>query len=155
MISSPRILLLAAAVCAAALFAGAPAANAGGAPAPFGHACTEQGGVRFCPTADLAGRVRSWDKTPIDVDVTLPATGSGPFPTLLLLHGLGGTKRSYEGGAASYNRVFFAKKGYAVVTPTARGFGNSCGSPMSRTAGCEKGWTHLGDMRYEVRDLQY
>ena len=27
--------------------------------------------------------------------------------------------------------------------------------PASRTAGCEHGWTRLGDIRYEVRDLQY
>ncbi len=41
------------------------------------------------------------------------------------------------------------------MTPTARGFGNSCGVPASRTAGCECGWTRLGDIRYEARDLQY
>src|SRR3954469_22515581 len=124
-----RIPLLAAAVTAA-LLAPPPPAPTPATPLPFGHACTDQDGVRFCPTSDLASRVPSWDKTPIDVDVTLPATGDGPFPTILLLHGLGGTKRSSEGtgGAAKYNNVFFAKQGYAVVTPTARGFGNSCGS---------------------------
>jgi predicted acyl esterase len=160
MTSPPRIALLAAALCAAVFLCFAPAASAGlGEPAPFGHACTPQDGVRFCPTSDLASRVKTWDGVPLDVDVTLPPTGAGPFPTILLLHGLGGTKRSFEGTGGNadpkYNNVFFAKQGYAVVTPTARGFGNSCGSVMSRTAGCEKGWTHLGDMRYEVRDLQY
>src|SRR4051812_25538498 len=133
-----RLPLLAAAAIAAALLAVAPAAGA--APTPFGHACTDQDGVRFCPTSDLSQRVKSWDGVPLDVDVTLPATGDGPFPTILLLHGLGGTKTSFEGtgGEPKYNNVFFAKQGYAVITPTARGFGSSCGSPASRTAGCEK-----------------
>ena len=113
--------------------------------------------MRFCPTTDLASRAPSWDGVPLDVDVTLPPTGDGPFPTILLLHGLGGTKTTFEGtgGDPRYNNVYFARHGYAVVTPTARGFGNSCGVPASRTAGCERGWTRLGDIRYEVRDLQY
>ena len=143
-----------------ALSRAAPASAA--ALTPLGHACTIQTGVRFCPTTTLASRPHSFDGTPIDVDVTLPATGKGPFPTILLLHGLGGTKASFElsGQALSnidgahYNNVFFAQHGYAVVTPTARGFGNSCGSMASRTPDCATGWTRLGDMRYEVRDIQ-
>ena len=113
--------------------------------------------MRFCPTTDLGSRVPSWDGVPLDVDVTLPQAGEGPFPTILLLHGLGQDKTTFEGtgGDPRYNNVFFARHGYAVVTPTARGFGNSCGVPASRTAGCEHGWTRLGDIRYEVRDLQY
>jgi predicted acyl esterase len=146
-----RFVLLAAAACALA-----PAASAAADPAPFGHACTPQDGVRFCPTTDLASRPHSFDGTPIDVDVTLPPTGAGPFPTILLLHGLGGTKTSFEGtgGEKTYNNVYFAQHGYAVVTPTARGFGDSCGLPASRTPDCAAGWTRLGDMRYEVRDVQ-
>jgi hypothetical protein len=35
---------------------------------------------------------------------------------------------------ADYDTSFFAKQGYAVVTPTARGFGNSCADALSRTA---------------------
>src|SRR3954464_11043267 len=97
----------------------APAA-ARAEPAPFGHACTPQDGVRFCPTSDLASRVPSFDGVPLDVDVTLPATGDGPFPTVLLLHGLGQTKTAFE-GTGSYSNVAFARSGYAVVTPTARG----------------------------------
>lgn len=138
------------------------AGTAVAAPRPFGHACLPENGVRFCPTSSLSARPISFDGTPIDVDVTLPATGNGPFPTILLLHGLGGNKTSFElpGGAsgtvdgAHYNNVFFARQGYAVLTPTARGFGNSCGTPASRTAGCAHAWTRLGDMRYEVRDIQ-
>jgi hypothetical protein len=146
-------LLAGAAACLAAL---APAAaQAGPVLAPFGHACTPQDGVRFCPTTDLASRVASFDGTPIDVDVTLPATGDGPFPTLLLLHGLGGNKTAFETPTDPlYSSMHFAQQGYAVVTPTARGFGNSCGVPASRTPDCAQGWVRLDDMRYEVRDLQ-
>jgi pimeloyl-ACP methyl ester carboxylesterase len=152
----PRSLRAALLMLAAAL--AIPAAAQAADPAPFGHACTAQAGVRFCPAATLDQRVPSFDGTPIDVDVTLPAVGDGPFPTILLLHGLGGTKKDFEstdGTALGYDNVSMARRGYAVVTPTARGFGKSCGDKDSRTAGCEKGWTHIGDMRYEVRDLQY
>jgi len=151
---APRLALLGAA--AATLLALVPAGPAAAAdPTPFGHACAPQNGVRFCPTTDLASRPTSFDGTPLDVDVTLPATGDGPFPTILLLHGLGGSKTAFESTSdKAYNSWFFAQQGYAVVTPTARGFGNSCGAPDSRTAGCEAGWTRLGDMRYEVRDIQ-
>ncbi|MCW3004744.1 MAG: hypothetical protein JWQ20_4042 [Conexibacter sp.] len=153
MVSVPRPALLGTAV--AALLALAPAA-AQAAPTPFGHECMPANGVRFCPTSDLASRPASFDGTPIDVDVTLPAEGDGPFPTILLLHGLGGDKTSFEKPSSpeKYTNWLFAQHGYAVVTPTARGFGNSCGKPDSRTAGCEAGWTRLGDMRYEVRDFQ-
>ena len=144
-----------AAALVAAAFAFLPAA-AQAEPTPFGHACAPANGVRFCPTSDLATRPTSFDGTPIDVDVTLPATGDGPFPTILLLHGLGGSKTTYESAnsAEKYTNWFFAQQGYAVVTPTARGFGGSCGKSSAATQGCEQGWTRLGDMRYEVRDLQ-
>lgn len=155
MLSVPRPALPVAALVAA-LLALLPAAAAHAAPAPFGHACTPADGIRFCPTGGLADRVPSFDGTPLDVDVTLPGEGEGPFPTILLLHGLGGTKTSFQSTAdPAYNARFFAQRGYAVVTPTARGFGNSCGAPASRTAGCERGWTRLGDIRYEVRDIQH
>jgi predicted acyl esterase len=155
MTTVPR-LLRRAALLLGALAVLVPATSAAADPVPFGHACTPQNGVRFCPTTDLASRPHSFDGTPIDVDVTLPSTGDGPFPTILLLHGLGGTKTSFETttGNEDYNNWYFAQHGYAVVTPTARGFGNSCGDPASRTPDCAAGWTRLGDIRYEVRDIQ-
>ena len=39
---------------------------------------------------------------------------------------------------------------------SARGFGRSCGKPDSRTSpGCDAGWIHLADHRYEARDTQH
>jgi hypothetical protein len=144
---------IAAVFAGAAVLAAAPSASV--APAPFGRACTLHNGTRFCPTADLASRVRSFDGVPLDVDVTLPPTGDGPFPAILLLHGLGGTKTSFQRLTGEYTNWAFARRGYAVVTPTARGFGASCGTPASRTAGCQRGWARLGDIRYEIRDVQH
>jgi pimeloyl-ACP methyl ester carboxylesterase len=125
---------------------------------PFGHPCTAQNGVRFCPTQTDADRVASWDGVPLDVDVTLPPTGKGPFPAIVMMHGWGGNKGSFESDspAGNYNNVYFARQGYAVITPSARGFGRSCGAEDSRTApGCDKGWVRLADHRYEGRDVQH
>ena len=60
--------------------------------APFGHACKAQDGVRFCPSETLAQRVPSFDGVPLDVDVTLPPNGKGPFPTIVMLHGWEGSE---------------------------------------------------------------
>jgi predicted acyl esterase len=128
-------------------------------PQPFGHPCTLQNGVRFCPTADSAHRVPSFDGVPLDVDVTLPATGQGPFPTIVMLHGWGGNKTSFESSspAGHYNNVYFARQGYAVVNSTARGWGNSCGGGPSgdHSGPCGQGYIRLADTRYEARDTQY
>jgi pimeloyl-ACP methyl ester carboxylesterase len=150
-------------VAAAALLA-VPGTVHAAPPNPFGHACTPQNGVLFCPTASDAERVPSFDGVPMDVDVTLPASGDGPFPTIVLMHGWGGNKRSFEatapegngGTSYHYNNLYFAQQGYAVVTPSARGFGRSCGAADSRTSPrCDRGWLHLADHRYEIRDTQY
>jgi fermentation-respiration switch protein FrsA (DUF1100 family) len=142
----------------ATVHAAAPAASA--ATDPFGRTCTAQYGVRFCP-GTVATRVPTFDGVPLDVDVTLPPTGDGPFPTLVIMHGWGGSKGSYEttdpsGGADRYSNVWFARRGYAVVNHSARGFGNSCGRTDSRTPpGCLQGWLHLGDQRFEAHDTQH
>ena len=136
-----------------------PAGSAHAAPPnPFGHPCVPQAGVLFCPTASDGQRVASWDGVPLDVDVTLPPTGDGPFPTIVMMHGWTGDKRSFESVAptGSYNNVYYASQGYAVITYSARGWGRSCGVPDSRTSpGCDRGWLHLGDQRYEGRDTQH
>jgi predicted acyl esterase len=163
--------LVAATAVALAALVWAPPAPASST-APFGHACIPENGVRFCPTADLASRVPSFDGTPLDVDVTLPASGKGPFPTIVMLHGFGGSKTDFETtspagpapdepGAGStiyrYNNVFYAHRGYAVVNYTARGFGNSCGggSTGDHAGPCAAGYIRLADSRYEARDTQY
>lgn len=150
----------------------APAGASASASAPFGHACLAENGVRFCPTTDLASRVPSFDGVPLDVDVTLPASGKGPFPTIVMLHGFGGDKTNFEttspagpapdeaGNGSTiyrYNNNFFARRGYAVVNYSARGFGNSCGGgPGGDHAGaCGPGYIRLADSRYEARDTQY
>ncbi len=136
------------------LFAIPAIAHAEGEPAPFGHACKAENGVRYCPTEALSERVPSWDGTPMDADVTLPATGSGPWPTIAMLHGWGTNKYEYEhNGYAST----FAKLGYAVLTYSARGWARSCGTEESRkeTPACDNGYTHMDDTRYEARDAQY
>jgi predicted acyl esterase len=149
------------------LIGGAPlalAAKPKGQQLPFGHACTAQDGVRFCPTSGLAQRVPSFDGVPLDADVTLPASGSGPFPTIVMLHGWEGSKTSFESSTPEgdgnetydYNNVYFAQHGYAVLNYSARGWGDSCGTVESRTEpGCKEGWIRLADQRYEARDTQY
>jgi fermentation-respiration switch protein FrsA (DUF1100 family) len=155
-----KLIALAASVTAAAV----PAAAAAAPPKPFGHSCTSQNGTLFCPTASDGQRVSSFDGVPIDVDVTLPPSGNGPFPAIVLMHGWGGNKSTFEatspdgggGGNYHFNNVYFAQRGYAVITASARGFGRSCGIADSRgVPACARGWVRLSDQRYESRDTQY
>jgi predicted acyl esterase len=148
---------------AATVAAGAAGCGSGAAGPPFGHACVPQSGVRFCPTKTDAQRVPSFDGVPLDVDVTLPLTGGGPFPTIVMLHGFGGQDKTFweastpEGERSTryhFNNVFFAQHGYAVVTYSARGFGRSCGKVAASTPGCARGWFHFADQRFEARDAQ-
>jgi fermentation-respiration switch protein FrsA (DUF1100 family) len=148
------------AAAAGALAVGSPAFAA--APQPFGHACTAQNGVRFCPTTGSANRVSTFDGIPLDADVTLPPTGTGPWPTIAMMHGWGGSKTAFEASSPDashgYNNVYFAQHGYAVLNYTARGFGNSCGhegEPAETDPACGQGYIRLADSRYEARDTQY
>jgi predicted acyl esterase len=131
---------------------------------PFGHACTLENQVRFCPAAALSERVRSFDGVPLDADVTLPGTGRGPFPTIVMLHGWGGDKTTFEASSPAgdgnetyaYNNDYYALHGYAVLNYSARGWAASCGVSASRAdAACAHGWIHLADQRFEARDAQY
>ncbi len=132
-------------------------------PHPFGKlTCAPQDGIRFCPGGMSGGadlRIPSFDGVPLDADVALPATGKGPFPLIVMLHGLGGSKTDWEVSTddGAIDDVTMASEGYAVLMYTARGFGDSCGTKASRahTPACAKGWIHLADQRYEVRDTQY
>src|SRR5579884_2112038 len=105
-------------LAAIALFV--PALAQAQTPAPFGHSCTAVNGVRFCPTTDggpgqTVDGVPSFDGVPLDADVTLPATGDGPFPTIVMAHGWGNDKTSFETTTAAgsgtttyhYNNIFY------------------------------------------------
>jgi predicted acyl esterase len=151
-------------VVAACVALAAPT-SAAGKLAPFGHPCTLENGVFFCPTSNDSQRVRTFDGVPLDVDVTVPTRGLGhPFPTIVMLHGFPGTKQTFEADSPApstspllyhYNNNFFAKQGYLVVNYSARGFGRSCGDKDSRTPPeCNRGWFHLADQRWELRDAQ-
>jgi pimeloyl-ACP methyl ester carboxylesterase len=147
-----------AAAVAASIALLVPSVASAAPPNPFGHPCADQSGVLFCPSATLDQRVPSWDGVPIDVDVTLPETGDGPYPTIVMVHGLGQSKTAFESTSdnSTYSNRFYAEHGYAVVNLSERGYGNSCGTTDSRTSpGCDRGWQHLDDQAYEARDIQY
>jgi pimeloyl-ACP methyl ester carboxylesterase len=140
-----------------------PAGASSKLPQPFGRlVCTPKYGVTFCQGGLVDGqdrRVPSFDGVPLDADLTLPAKGKAPYPLIVLLHGLAGSKLDMESTKddGALDNVTLATDGWAVLTYSARGFGNSCGTAASRvnTPACAKGWVHLADQRYEVRDTQY
>ena len=113
---------------------------------------TERGGVRQC-----SGITHTWDGAPIDVNVTLPAEPAegrdGNYPLLGIFHGWGGSKVGISTSAP------WAERGYAVFTMSDRGWGESCGgrsqTRVREAQACfQRGYNHLMDTRYEVRDAQ-
>jgi ABC-2 type transport system ATP-binding protein len=78
---------------------------------------------------------------PVELDTTvyLPksASAQSPVPVILLAHGFGGSKRS-----VAQDAIDFADRGYAVLTWSAQGMGDS------------GGLIHLNSPDYEVRDAQ-
>ena len=146
----------------------APSANAAitsvftATPAPI--PCAVQGsGVRLCdqtiagnPGGTARSTVKTFDTVPIDVRVAFPpeppSGPDGPYPFIMLFHGYAGSKLSLA------SMTPFLNAGYATMSITTRGFGQSCGSAASRSAdpsGCAAGYVRLMDTRYEVRDAQY
>jgi len=118
----------------------------------LGIGCTTQSdGTRACIGNGSSERVPSFDGVPLDVNVWLPpASQHGPFPVIFYLHGFGGDKNS------SGVDTTLARQGYVLVAYSARGFGMSCGLPVSRNVpACARGYEHLADIRYEPRDTQY
>jgi predicted acyl esterase len=138
-----------------ALLACSPPAEA--APAPLGlGSCAPTQGVYQC-----AGLVPTWDGVPLDTAVTLPsAAATRNLPLIVEIHGFGNSRYEYldpDSTAYTDNAYAWARAGYAVLTYTARGLWGSCGTPESRAAspvGCARGYIHLADTRYEVRDTQ-
>jgi predicted acyl esterase len=145
---------LAAAVAVGAL-ALAPAAQAATSSVFGGDlACTpqpDQGNVRLC-----SGVTHTFDGTKIDANVILPpapaAGADGPYPTIGTFHGWGGSKIGLDSRTQAW-----AARGYAVFSMSDRGWAGSCGAtdPDRASAQCAKGYNHLMDDRYEVRDAQY
>lgn len=131
---------------------------AAGAAAPLGLVdCAPTQGVHAC-----SGLVPTWDGVPLDVTVVLPSARPGrPLPLVAEISGLGNSKWEYlDPASKAYtdNAFAWAKAGYAVLTYTPRGFWGSCGTPESRAANpgpCARGYLHLADTRYEVRDAQH
>ncbi|MFN2518909.1 MAG: alpha/beta hydrolase family protein [Jatrophihabitantaceae bacterium] len=97
------------------------------APSPLSLPCAAYpGGDTIC-----SGEVRSFDGAPLDVDVTVPATGTGTtHPLMVMFHGFGNNKHEWESttddgdGADKYhwNSHWFVEHGFYVLTYTARGF---------------------------------
>ncbi len=124
-------------------------------------ACVEQpdpgpaAGQRFC--SGTPSTVASWDGTPIDVAVTLPAARAdgpdGGYPAMVVLGGWTDAKEAPVPWDGSDTQRW-ARRGYAVVSLTPRGFGASCGPDAADPGTCAHGYTHLGHRAYEVRDVQ-
>ncbi|HEX9967711.1 MAG TPA: CocE/NonD family hydrolase [Solirubrobacterales bacterium] len=148
---------MATAVTAVALL---PASSAAEVTSVYGGdvSCAPQpanGNVRLC-----SGPTTTWDEqTKIDVNVILPpepvAGADGPYPTIGIFHGWGGSKIGLEDARTRS----WAEEGYVVFSMSDRGWGNSCGSSDPDRAPlnpkCAKGYNHLMDTRYEVRDAQH
>ena len=128
---------------------------------PFGHSCQAQNGVRFCPTADRAHRVPTFDGVPLDVDVTLPQTGNGPFPTHRHAPRLGRQQDRLRVDLADrqvQQRLSSPALAYAVRQLHRSGLWRLLRrrrSPPDHSGACGKGYIRLADSRYEARDTQY
>ncbi len=114
----------------------------------------------------IANTVPSYDGTPIDINFALPNEedfGPGPYPLAMYFHGFGGGKEGFNGDLKR-----FTDAGMAAFSMTERGFKFSCGKAQAiatlnaaepdtdpESEPCDKGFIHLMDSRYEVRDAQY
>ena len=151
----------AAAVVLAALF---PAAAAADPLAELKASCETRQSTDAPPATRVSyricsGTVASFDGTPLDVTVSLPARRPRrALPLVVFLHGFIHSKREYlsdtregtgpdRGGEAyktvRWNNVWFASRGYAVLNYSARGHGDSGGS------------VDLASKHTEVRDTHH
>jgi hypothetical protein len=157
---------------AATIGASGPSAAQGAPACPLGLAGTAYpapvGGVAYTV---CTGRVASFDGTPLDTDLTLPAGAHGPLPLMVMLHGWGDSKTQFEASTLAgngtntwhWNNAWFAARGFAVLNYSARGFDESCGQDpaagysYATDPACagKASWTHLADRRWEIHDTQY
>lgn len=157
-------LALAAAGALAAALSGGPAGAATSDPlASLKRGCSAKVSTDPAPAQRVAyriceGMVESFDGTPLDVTVTLPAGRPRRRPLVVFLHGFLNNKGEYisqtragvgpdRGNAAyktaDFNNVWFASRGYAVLNYSARANGESGGR------------LEFASPRYEVRDTRY
>lgn len=165
-------------VIAAAMLALAASATAGATDAAKAAGCplgmtgtAEPAPAGGTPYVLCTGTVPSFDGTPLDTDLTLPANAKGPLPLIVMLHGWGNSKTDFEAASLDgngtntwhWNNVWFAAHGFAVLSYTARGFHHSCGKDPATgytyltDPACQgkASWTHLADRRWEIHDTQY
>lgn len=155
------------AICSPAIGAQQTVFDGVGADGTGALTCTVQNaapvaGQRWCGSssgqATPISAVGSFDDTPIDVSVVLPpapASGTdGNFPVIGVFHGYGSQK--YDHSNPSFIQRW-VQRGYAVMTPTTRGFWGSCGVkvPNPKPAACANGFIHLLANGVEVRDMQH
>ncbi|MFT4049637.1 MAG: CocE/NonD family hydrolase C-terminal non-catalytic domain-containing protein [Solirubrobacterales bacterium] len=127
-------------------------------------ACAQDGAYTYCGSnnKNTATTVPSFDGTPIDTVVGLPTSsalnvGGAGLPVIGYFHGWGGNKVDLKNDAVAQALL---GAGFAVISVTDRGWGNSCGGPSVplgasvKTAPCAKGYIHLMSNAYEVRDAQ-
>src|SRR5438874_7994556 len=160
-----RVLLPAVALCLGSVLP--PIVGRAEAGVPGLNACPLYGDVHIC-----SGEVASWDGSPLDVDLTLPATSAGSHPLIVMLHGFGNNKHEWEstsdaGDGADkwhWNNHWFAEHGYYVLTYTARGFNDSGPSRAdepatpSGTSACPThpyASIHLKRVEFEIHDTQW
>ena len=104
------------------------------------------------PGADANGNIA------LDTDVWLPSSPppAGGYPLIVHMHGCCGGNRIGWGGESPdepgerwhYNAAWFAMRGYAVISYTARGFVNSENRGST-------GFTQLDSRRFEINDYQH
>ena len=141
--------------------------SAGAAKFPA-QSCPAYGDTRIC-----TAQVPSFDGTPLDADLTLPAgkaPGGGKHPLVILLHGFSGDKHDWEstndtadnGDKWHWNSHWFATRGAYVLTYTARGFRSDAASdawqpatPAGTSAGLPSGTIQLKSKDAEIRDTQW
>jgi predicted acyl esterase len=164
-----KVILPAALLCAAASIPSLPAQA--DSTFPSAGPCPSYGGVQIC-----SGEVPSFDGSPLDVDVTLPARNTGDrHPLIVMLHGFGNNKHEWEsltneGDNADkwhWNNHWFAEHGFYVLTYTARGFldqgqtrgdepNTPPGAPFgSYTGPGTNGTVHLKSRDFEIKDTQW
>jgi hypothetical protein len=92
----------------------------------------------------------------LDADLSVPhGTAAGGLPLMILMHTCcSADKRNFEAATVDapgelwhYSNAWFASRGYAVLTYTARGFVDANGRGST-------GQTQVDSRRYEVNDLQ-